>query len=264
MRRTRILFAVMVALALVGFGAAATQAAPIPKTTGSVELSGPMQYVSFDAFESAPVKGSVRYTNFGYAVDGTGVWVPENFAMGFAVDPSTGIAATYSMTVDSFRPASPTTVTFTGTGDSGVGWISTFTGTITGSNFSLTMTEINAVNPTETYRLTATGAIASGGAVNGTWQDNFGGSRTGTFAIADIGHEVFHYVAPVTSVEVGSTGALFSYTIPAGTPLAGTVVYVHVTDGGSPGAGNDTLGFGTSLSSIAPYTIVGGNLTVFP
>ena len=258
MKRMRILCAVLMALALVAFGATATQAKPVPKTTGSVELSSPMQYMSFDAFESNPVKGSVRYTNFEYAVPGTGVWVPDSFAMGFGVDPSTDVVATYAMTVDSFKPTSPTSVTFQGTG-TGPGWNSTFTGSLSGDDFSLAMTEINAGNPNETYDMTASGTIAADGSVTGTWQDNYGGFRTGTFAIADIGHEVFSYVAPVTTVSVDGSAASFSYAIPTGIPYAGFVVNVSVSDGGSPGAGNDTLSFGGTT-----YPIVSGNLTVFP
>jgi hypothetical protein len=171
--------------------------------------------------------------------------------------------ATYAMTVESFEPTSPTSVRFAGTGDSGVGWISTFTGTVGGGQFDLAMTEINASDPTETYQLTAEGAIASDGSVAGTWADNYGSGRTGTFSISSIGHEVFSYVAPVSSVSVSGSAADFSYTIPSGSPLAGTVVYVHVTDGGSPGAGNDTWSHGTSPGGLGGYTIVGGNLTVF-
>lgn len=264
MRRTSLLSAVVVAVALLGLGAASTQAAPVPKTTGSVELSGPMQYVSFNAFESVPVKGSVRYTNFEYPGAGSGVWVPENFAMGFAVDPSTTVAATYTMTVDSFKPTSPTSVVFRGTGDSGVGWISTFRGSLSGSTFSLQMTEINAANPSQTYDLYASGTIASNGSVTGTWWDNFGGVRPGTFTIADIGHEVFHYTAPVTYADVTSAdSAHFTYTIPATVQFGGTVIHVFVTDGGSPGAGNDTLRIGTTSNPPA-YPIESGNLTVFP
>ena len=249
------------ALALVLSMATAAQAGTTPKTTGSVGLSSPTQYLSFNAFqatESSPVKGAVSYTNFDLGEDGTGVWVPDNFSMGFAVDPSTTIAATYEMTVSSFTPTSPTSVKFAGTGATG-GWISTFTGKISGNTFMLWMTEINASTPAETYDLSAIGTIEADGSVDGTWSDNFGGGRTGTFSIADIGHEVFHYVAPVETAAVTGSHATFSYTIPAGVSYAGTVVNVAVHDGGSPGMSNDTLSF-----NGGSYPIVSGNLTVFP
>lgn len=256
MKRLIVIFAAMSALVSLSLGMGAAQAGAVHKTTGSIELAGPVQYVSFEAFQSTPVKGNVRYTNFEYAVPGTGVWVPTDFAMDFG-------GATYAMSVTSFEPMSPTSVKFAGTGDSGVGWISTFTGMLEGDQFHLWMTEINASDPTETYALTAHGTITSDGSVAGTWQDNYGSGRTGTFSIASIGHEVFSYVAPVTSVSVSDSAADFTFTIPSGLPFAGTVVYVHVTDGGSPGAGHDTWSHGTSPGSLSSYTIVGGNLTVF-
>jgi hypothetical protein len=245
----------MLALLSIGSG---VQAGTTPKTTGSVGLSNPTQYISFSAFQSAPVKGSVSYTNFEVAAEGSGVWVPGDFSMGFAVAPDTTIAGTYAMTVTSFTPTSPTSVTFAGTGDCGCGWISTFTGTISGDSFSLSMTEINAGNPAETYAMTASGTISGTGSVAGVWSDNYGLGRTGTFAIADIGDEAFHYVAPVETASVTPPTATFSYHIPAGVLYAGTLVSVSVSDGGSPGAGNDTLGFNGGA-----YPIVSGNLTVF-
>jgi hypothetical protein len=263
MKRLYALVAVVSALGFVWLGVGNAQAGATAKTTGSIQMSGPVQYASFDAFASTPVKGSISYTNFEFPVTGSGVWVPSVFNMGFAVDPSTNVTATYAMTVKSFTPASPTSVTFTGTGDCGCGWISTFDGTISSSALTLAMTEINAGDPAETYALTASGTIASDGSVAGTWSDNYGIGRTGTFVIADIGYEVFHYVAPMAHVIVSGSDAYFDFAIPAGVPLAGTVVYVHVHDGGSPGAGNDTWSHGTSPDALTNYPIVSGNLTVF-
>lgn len=263
MKRLTGLVAVMSALAFVLLGASGAQAATTPKTTGSVQLADPVQYASFDAFQSSPVKGSISYTNFAYPVAGTGVWVPSSFAMGFAVDPSTTTVATYAMTVAGFTPTSPTSVAFSGSGAS-PGWTSTFTGSLSGSTFALSMTEVNASDPSETYLMTATGTVAADGSVTGAWSDNAGTGRTGTFTIASVGYEVFHYVAPMAHVTVSGSDASFDFAIPTGVPFAGTVVYVHVHDGGSPGAGHDTWSHGTSPGSLASYPVVGGNLTVFP
>jgi hypothetical protein len=263
MKGIKVFVAVVSALALATLGTGVAQAKTVPKTTGSVELSGPVQYVSFDAFASSPVKGSVSYTNFEYAAPGSGVWVPESFNLGFGLGSDPTVVATHAMTVTSFDPTSPTSLRFAGTGDSGVGWISTFTGTISGSAFTLQMTEINAGNPTETYALTGSGTIAPDGSLTGTWSDNYGGGRTGTFVSADIGFEALHYVAPVDHVTVTSSDAYFDFTIPTG-PLTGVHVFVHVNDGGSPGAGHDTWGHGTSPGSFTNYTVEAGNLTVFP
>lgn len=252
---------VTVAASVLSVGTAAAGPKPAPKTTGSVALSNPTQYLSYDAFATAPAKGSVNYTNFDFPVDGTGAWVPDAFSATFTVDGS-GDQGTYAMSVSDWTPTSPTAVNFSGTGTGPAPWISTFTGAISGNALTLTMTEINGSNPAETYALTASGVIGSDGSVTGTWSDNYGTGRTGTFTIADIGHEVFHYVAPVTSASVTGQDADFAWVIPIA-PLAGTTVYTHVHDGGTPGVGNDTVSFGTSPGSLLNYPLTGGNLTVF-
>lgn len=248
------------ALALVLLGGGAAQGGPPAdqKVTGSIQMSGPVQYVSFNAFETTPAKGSVNYTNFEFESAGSGVWVPEDFAMGFAVDPSSAVAATYNMDVASFTPISPTAVRFTGTGDCGCGWISTFTGVVSGDSFTLEMLQINAGDPNESYPMTASGVIAADGSVSGTWSDYYGGVlRPGTFVIADIGYEAFHYVATVLHADVDGASATFDYVIPSGNPYAGVLVYVSVTDGGSSGAGADTW-----AHNGGSYPVVAGNLTV--
>jgi hypothetical protein len=252
------------------------KASPAPKTTGSILMSGgagePTQYASFDAFQSNPVKGSISYTNFdpAYKTPGTGVWVPTNFNMSFAINPSTSRGATYAMTTTSFTPTSPTSVTFTGTGyvTPDASWKATFTGTIDSSAFTLAMTEINAANPTETYSLHASGTVAPGGSISGptaTWKDNYGGGRTGTFAVDNVGYEAFHYSVPVTDATVVSPAdAYYTYAIAGtNTSLDGTTIYVHVHDGGQPGAGHDTWGFSLTPGSYQNQVISGGNLTVF-
>ena len=243
------------AFMLVALTATVAEAGTTPKTTGSVLLSEPTQYLSYDAFQSNPVKGSVSYTNFTVAWPGTGVWVPTTFNMGFAVDPSTTTAATYAMTVASITATSPTSLRFAGTGTT-TGWNASFTGTISGGSFAMSMTEINAANSSETYDLLANGTIASNGSISGgTWSDNYGTGRTGTFVVDDIGFEAYHYTAAVTSTSVTSPHATFSYVH----PFLGSTITVNVHDGGSPGAGNDTLTF----VGIGTFAIVGGNLNVF-
>jgi hypothetical protein len=86
------------------------------------------------------------------------------------------------------------------------------------------------------------------------------------------------YTADVICANVDSAGhaAWFTFQIPDGFPgLSGLYVEVKVTDGGSPGAGNDTWGHtATSDAGAAQtwcetqgggttdYPIVGGNLVV--
>jgi hypothetical protein len=87
------------------------------------------------------------------------------------------------------------------------------------------------------------------------------------------------YQADVFCADVNSAGgwANFAYQIPPGVDsISGLYIVWHVTDGGSPGAGNDTAGF-TATSDLATataycndpaftpansYTITGGNLVV--
>lgn len=260
-------------LAVSGVGAGAAQAGPVQKATGSVLLSDPVQYVSFNAFETSPAKGSVNYTNFTYPSSHSGVWVPDSFSMAFAVNPSTTTAATYDMTVTSFTPTSPTSVTFTGTGECvdvpvSCRWISTFTGHINGSSVHIVMREINQDNASETYEMDAFGTISATGLVSGTWYDDYYGTvtppRGGMFTIADIGHEVLNVVAPVENVVVEPGIATFQFVVPAGLIDPSTVrVYVEVTDGGSSGAGGtDTWKHGTTSGVYTNYPVVAGNLTV--
>lgn len=267
MRRLFSMLAVLTAFALVPFMSGVAQAGQTNKTTGSVLMTAagqPTQYAEFNAFASNPVKGNISYTNFDPAAAslgvGSGVWVPTNF--NFVP------GATYAMTTTSFTPTSPTSVTFSGTGavSPGASWLATFTGSVSLSSFNLAMTEINASNPSETYALYATGVVAPDGSVSGTWYDNYPPGRTGTFVVDELGYEAFHYSVPVAGVSsISGHTALFSYVIDGtGSVLDGTTIYVRAFDGGSPGAGHDTLGF--SLTLAGPYgnqTISGGNLSVF-
>lgn len=267
-KKAAVVFAATIVVSGLCVGSAAAGAKPAAKTTGSVTLAGNTpKYLSYDAFQTSPVKGSVSYTDFDYStnVAGSGVWAPEGFNMGFGVTPDPTIVATYAQSITSWTPTSATSIAFTGDGAT-TGWLSNFQGTISGSAFSLSMTEINAVDSNETYALTATGTVASNGSVTGTWSDNYGSGRTGNFVIDDVGHEVLHYVAPVAHVAVAGQDANFDYVIPnapSSGDLAGVPVYIHVHDGGSSGAGNDTLDLSTTPTPLYPYTITSGNLTVF-
>jgi hypothetical protein len=126
----------------------------------------------------------------------------------------------------------------------------------------------------QSYTLNATGQIDANGAVTlGTWNDNYGGLRTGTFNIADVGDEVFSFTTTPTCVIVDPHVTLFGYNIPAGDrPYAGEPVAVRVTDNGQSGPANDSYqhNFATATNSCQPkdapyetYPITGGNLTVF-
>lgn len=271
MKRLSILFTLLAAFSLLT--ASAAQAAVVEKATGSITMSDPNQAITFAVFED-PMKGSLTYTNFEYPDPGSGVWVPgATFDVGFGVDPSPAVVATYAFAVTSWQVTSPNSLTFEGVGDGPDPWYGDFEGSISGSTFSFTLLETDGV---DTFTLNATGTIDAFGAVIGTWNDDYPSglpvSRTGTFAIADVGDEVFSFTTSPTCVKVmpDENAALFGYVIPAGAPaeLAYQSVVVLVSDNGSPGAGNDTFKhtFGTCAThpQFWEYPIVSGNLVVHP
>ena len=68
-----------VALAVVGgsaagAGASSVHVRPVPTATGSVALSGPIQYVSFAASARTGHHGWIDYANFTYPAADTNVW----------------------------------------------------------------------------------------------------------------------------------------------------------------------------------------------
>jgi hypothetical protein len=288
MKRLTVVFMMVAAFGLMATTAA--QAVTAQKATGTIRMglgteTNPKQAIAFDVFETTPVKGNITYTNFGLADAGSGVWAPGSaFAVTFGVDPSTDIVSTYDFTIATTTPLSPTSLSFTGNGVQQVyGWHGPVTGTVSGSTLTFTLIEQNDADP-QSYTLNATGQIDANGAVTlGTWNDNYGGVRTGTFNIADVGDEVFSFTTTPTCVQVDDglgtpKVTRFGYTIPAGAPivdgfdLAGQPVAVKVTDNGSSGALNDTYrhNFATALNRCDPkdatytqYPITAGNLTVF-
>lgn len=84
-----------------------------------------------------------------------------------------------------------------------------------------------------------------------------------------------HYNADITCANVNGDTAYFAYQIPPGNFVSGLWIVWEVTDGGSPGKGNDTAGFvvasdendantkcETGDFTPSDYTIIAGNLVV--
>lgn len=253
MRTARVIAAIGAALVAVAFVIPSTSAASTPKATGSVGLASPMQYVSFNAFDygASGDRGTVQYTNFEFAVPGTGVWMMGG---GGTLDVELGGQYLHTMIVDSVTPVSPTRTLFGGHGfynPGGYDW--TLTGMISGSNVAF---EITYTTGLPGYVFSATGTIAPDGSMSGTATDTL--LRNSTWSMpAGTAHEVFSYTAPVTNVVVSGNQATFEFAIPAGLPSAGFNVHVAVSDGGSPGAGHDTW-----AHEGQNYPIVSGNLVV--
>jgi len=256
MRTTRALAAITAVLMTMALLASAALAAPANFThaTGSLWLSTPSQYVEFNAFDYGATgdRGSIYYTNFEAASPGSGAWLPVagTYALTTALG---GTPYLHTMTIDTVSIISPTNVTFSGTGfynaDPSYTW--TVTGSIVNGAISF---HILYTGTGAGYTFDATGAAAS---MSGTGTDSLGQAPLTWTLPSTFAHEVLSYTANLSSVTVGTTTASFVYTIPAGNPYSGVVVTMAMTDGGSPGAGNDGFTiFGT------PYTIVGGNLVV--
>jgi hypothetical protein len=226
---------------------------------GSVGLSGPSQSVWFRAYETTPARGRLSYTNWEFAVvkAGTGAWAPNGM---FAVDEmyQGGGPYTHSMDVTAVTPTFPMTVKIAGTGsyDPDPTWTETFTGRVRHDVFNIRMKPDDGGAKYEWTWMRVHGTIDANGDVAGTWTDSLG--REGDFTIDAAAHEVLHYAVPVTNVAVDGTTATFDYVIPAGILTVDPYpITVKVTDGGSPGAGHDTITFNGSA-----YTIVSGDLTV--
>jgi hypothetical protein len=246
-------------LAILGVMVAPALGATPQNAKGSVGLSGPSQSVWFRAYETTPARGRLSYTNWENPVvkAGTGAWEPNG---AFDVDEmyQGGGPYTHSMKVTSMTPTFPMTVLFEGTGsfDPDPTWTETFTGRVRHDVFNMRIKPDDGGAKYEWTWMRVHGTIDANGDVEGTWTDSLG--REDDFMIDAAANEVLHYSAPVSDVMVDGTTATFDYEIPAGIPTpAAYPVTVKVTDGGSPGAGHDTISFNGSA-----YTVVSGDLTV--
>lgn len=241
--------------------ASASATSTFTHATGSVWLSSPTQYASFNAFDYGDTgdRGTVNYTNFTYSDPGSGAWVVETGT--YTVTFDFGTPYVHTMTIDTVKLFSPTKSTFSGTGffntDPSYTW--TMTGSIIKGvlSFHIVYTGANAG-----YTVDAVGSAAT---MSGSATTSDAQSATWTLS-PSIAHEVLSYTATVTCAVIGGTDATFGFTIPAGTPLAGTQVVVMVHDGGTPGTNGDTWSHGLGTCA-APggqvnYPITAGNLVV--
>ncbi len=241
---------------------------PSPVATGSVALSGPIQYVSFTAVPGRGhqhARGFIDYTNFIYPASNTNVWnISGTHALTFTVGAS---SYQHTMDVTTVTPLSTTSTSFSGTGTYNpdpTTYTWTITGTVTGNavSFIIVYTGTNAG-----YTVKGQGLIsAADGSVSGTATDSSGTTLAFTMP-ADSAFQVLHYTAPVTSAVIRGHDASFMYTIPMGTPrrLAGLQVIVKAHDGG-PGFKYDTYAYGVVRGPhhgrVTQYPITSGNIFV--
>lgn len=162
-------------------------------------------------------------------------------------------------------------------------------GSIVGNTLLLTAVyDLGAVDTT----MNINGTVAPDGSISGTWADNYGGARTGTFT-APAGSAVafatycgkgnayysdangLWYFVNVKAVSVDGTNAWFAGPVIAGNVGVGNWLFVKVYDGGEPGKLVDQAwgSFTDEISAIngvtgelapgdGPFTITSGNLQV--
>ena len=164
-------------------------------------------------------------------------------------------------------------------------------GSLVGSSLSLTaLYDLGAIGTV----MHISGTIAPDGSISGTWDDNFGGSRTGTFtapagsATATVTYcgkgmayysdaSGYWYLVNVTAVSVDSANAnaWFAGPVVAGNVGVGNWLFVKVHDGGEPaylvdqvwGSFTDQV---TAVNGVTnhgtpgdgPFSITSGNLQV--
>lgn len=248
-------------------GAASAHPRPAPMATGSVALSGPIQYVNFAAVPAQghhPARGFIDYANFTYPAAGTHVWnIAKASTLVFTVGGST---YTHQMTVTTVTPLSTHSTAFSGTGtynnDPAYAW--TVTGRVSWNKVSFTITYTGSANPG--YRVSGLGTIAKDGSVSGTATDS--NKLTLAFTMPAVSaFEVLRYTAPVKWAAVWGHNASFVFKIPKTAPagLAGLPIIVKVHDGGQ-GYKHDTYAHGVATSPhngpVTQYPITSGNIFV--
>ena len=251
-------------------GAATAHPRPSPVATGSVALSGPIQYVSFTAVPGRghhPARGFIDYANFTYPAAGTNVWnIGGTHQVTFT---SGGTAYQHTMTVATVTPLSTHSTAFSGTGSYNTDpthYTWTVTGTVSWNVVSFTIKyDPTSANPG--YQVTGKGVIsAKDGSVSGTATDSAGNTLPFTMP-ASSAFQVLKFTAPVTWAAISGHNASFVYKIPRGTPAAlkGLRVIVKVHDGGA-GFKYDTYahGFATSPHNgpVTQFPITSGNIFV--
>ena len=270
-----ILLGLILVLVFSGQAYAAGKAAP--KTTGGVGYDigdGLQRYANFSAIATsktcsyADVTGSYVFT---FMLDGDALSTYPHDAnltqTGTTVDGNGGYLA-----------GSPYTYAWDVTG-----------GTVSGNTINLTM--IYTAGATGTI-MTMVGNIASDGTMAGTWSDNYGGARNGTWSSTTgnatvmagcTGKSTFnysdangtYYTVSVQYVKVLGTEAWFAGPVVSGNTLIGSWLFVKVKDNGEPGKGVDQIWgdvvsesaakAGVALMStpgLGPIIINSGNLKV--
>lgn len=263
--------AITAAFMMVTLVSSAAVAAPPTFThaTGSVWLSNPSQYVTFNAFDYALSggvdRGTIYYTNFEASSPGSGAWLPA--AGTYALTTSLGASPyLHTMIIDTVTVISPRDVLFSGTGYYNADHA--YTWTVTGSIVDgVVAFHILYTGTSAGYFFDAIGPAAT---MSGEGTDSASQSPLRWSLPAGFAHEVLSFTAPVTCAVVDRVAntASFSAVIPtvAYPGISGQPLVVNVYDGGTPGTDGDTythfLGACGTGVFVATYPVVGGNLVV--
>lgn len=273
MKRLAILFAMLVGCAVV----AVAVAAPAPKTTGGIGYTAysVQRHLDFSAIQSTTSTCSTLWNI-------TGVTSVSFLLNG---DPT---VYTHAVTLTQNGQS------VLGSGGYPVGGPYTYTwhvtsGTLVGNALNLTIAYDTGAPGTIMHM---SGTIASNGAISGTWTDNFGGARAGTFSATGATATVTYcgkgsayysdssglwYVVSVNAVSVDSAGAnaWFAGPVIAGNVGVGNWLFVKVHDGGEPGYLVDQVwgSFTDEVTAVnavtshgapadGPFAVTSGNLQV--
>jgi hypothetical protein len=253
-------------LAALSVLAVSASAAPAPKTTGGLGFSygGVQRSVSFAAIQSS--------------TDTCGVFW----------NVSTVSQLTFRLTGDTTDYTHHVSLTQNGTTVGGEGGYPVTGGDVYHWNVTTGSISVNTLSLTVLYDLGATGTvmhitgtIASDGSISGTWDDNFGGARTGTFTapahsatpiVSYCGKGTFYYTdsngswyfGVVKTVSVSGNTAWFATQIVASNlgfeSLSTNYLFTKVTDVGEPGIGHDLLGVENLMTPDAATSAVAGHL----
>jgi len=224
-------------LAAITAGAASASTAqaryqPPRVATGSVAVSGegyPVQYEQFLALQGfGRNHGVVKYTNWTYAEQGSGVYAPTAGPDALIVNGS------YNHTLNGASlhliALSNDRLAFSGTGYYNPG---PYTWTIRGQIIGGNKVKATIVYNTG-YKMVMTGAIASDGSAAGTAVSNTSPPQALAWTMpAGSFFSVLSYSARVQSDQIAGRNATFTFTIPNSVPgLAGIKVTDKVHDGG--------------------------------
>jgi hypothetical protein len=269
---------VLVAVMVASVTAAVAMAAPAPKTTGGIGYTAyttTQRHLSFVAIQS-------KTDTCGTFWNVTGV-----------------SQLTFRLTDDTTDYTHHVTLTQSGQSVGGSGGYPLTGGDVYHWNIDTGSLVGDALSLTASYDLGApgtvmhiNGTVAPDGSINGTWDDNFGGARTGTFtapagsATASAtycgkGNAYYSdadgnwYFVNVKAVNVSGADAWFAGPVVAGNVGAGQWLFVKVHDGGEPGKNVDQASgsFTDEITAVngvtgklnpadGPFTISSGNLQV--